>query len=256
MGNMISSTTEAAMGLLGGGGDAASASQSAANTAASAQMAALEYLKQQNKLPTEIRDQALGFMQDVYFGEGGLDAIQQNPMYQMMTQGGEEAVLRNASATGGLRGGGSISDVASFQNQAMQNTMGGIQGLAGIGTNENQIANLMTGIGNTQAQGIMGSAQAQMQGNQNMMNNLLGLGSLGVMAFSDERLKDNIKPTGYENGIPTYKWDWNDKARKLGLSGSGYGTLSKVVKEIMPEAVSSKDGYDQVNYSLIGVKHG
>jgi len=77
------------------------------------------------------------------------------------------------------------------------------------------------------------------------------------LAFSDERLKDDINPTGKEeNGIPTYTWKWNKSANKLGLHGNGYGTLSKVIKLIKPEAVTIKDGYEQVDYGMIGVAHG
>lgn len=244
----------------GGGGGGGDAAVDASNIQAQAQREALDYYKKQMALPTELRDQALGSIQDIYFGGGGMDALKSNPMYQMQMQGAEESALRNAAATGKLRSGQSIMDVTAAQNRAAMNTLGGLQGLAGFDTGAQNIANMMSGIGQTQAQGIIGQAQNQAAANQAGFGNILGLGNLALgayQAFSDERLKDNINPTGKtENGIPTYTWTWNKEANKLGLHGSGYGTLSKVVKEIKPEAVTTKDGYDQVNYGMIGISHG
>ena len=247
-------------GIFGGGGDSGSAAVDASNIQAQAQREALDYYKQQMAPPTELRDQALGSVQDIYFGEGGMDALKNNPMYQMQMQGAEESALRNASSTGMLRSGQSIMDVTGAQNRAAMNTLGGLQGLAGFDTGAQNIANMMSGIGQTQAQGIIGQAQNQAAANQAGFGNMMGLGNLALgayQAFSDERLKDDIKPTGKEeNGIPTYTWTWNKAANKLGLHGDGYGTLSKVVKLIKPEAVTTKDGYEQVNYGMIGVAHG
>lgn len=249
-----------AIGGLFGGGGSDNAAIDASNIQAQAQKEALDYYKQQMALPTELRDQALGSIQDIYFGEGGMDALKSNPMYQMQMEGAEEAALRNASATGMLRSGQSIMDVTGAQNRAAMNTLGGLQGLAGFDTGAQNIANMMSGIGQTQAQGLIANAQNQAASNQAGFGNMLGLGQLGLgayQAFSDERLKDNINPTGKEeNGIPTYTWKWNKAANKLGLHGDGYGTLSKVVKLIKPEAVTTKDGYEQVNYGMIGVAHG
>lgn len=255
----MSAIGDAVGGLFGGGDDAADAATDAANIQAQAQREALDYYKQQMELPTQVRDQALTQVEDIYFGEGGLDALKASPLYGLQMEGAEEASLRASSATGGLRSGAAISDVASVQNQAALNALSGIQGLGGIGTGAENIANMMSGIGQTQAQGITASAQAQQASNQAGFGNLMGLGQLGLGAaslFSDEALKENIEFTGVENGFPTFKWVWNDKAKKLGLSGAASGTLSKYVRALMPEAVTTKKGYDQVNYEMIGVSHG
>lgn len=263
MGGIVSS-------LFGGGGSSDGGAIEASNIQAQAQREALEYLKETNALPQQVRESALTQLDQFYGSPGGqqeyIDQVKAGGLYGSMMQGQEEAALRANAATGGLRGGQSISDVGTVQNQvlnqALGTQLGGLSQLAGTQTNQNQIAGLMQGIGQTQAMGITGAAQNQASQSQAGFGNMLGLGNLGLggymayTGFSDIRLKDDIVKTGEQNGIPTYKWKWNKIAEKLGLSGSGYGTLSKVVRQIKPEAVTSKDGYDQVNYSMIGVDHG
>lgn len=263
MGGMVSD-------LFSGGGSSDGGAIQASQIQADAQREALEYLKQTGALPQQVRDSALT-QRDQFYGspEGQqqyIDQVKQGGLYGSMLQGQEEASLRANAATGNLRSGQAISDVGSVQNQvlnqALGTQLGGLNQLAGVQTNQNQISGLMQGIGQTQAQGITGAAQNEASQGQAGFGNMMGLGQLGLGAYqayngySDVRLKDNIVSTGEQNGIPTYKWTWNKIADKLGLSGSGYGTLSKVVKQIKPEAVTSKDGYDQVNYSMIGVDHG
>ena len=70
---------------------------------------------------------------------------------------------------------------------------------------------------------------------------------------SDIRLKENIKFVGRnQNGFNIYKWDWNDKANRLGEFGSEVGVLAQELLETHPERVSLNDsGYYQVNYSGI-----
>ena len=124
-------------------------------------------------------------------------------------------------------------------------------------TNTQQIASMMTGIGQTQAAGVTGAAQAQQAAAGQTASAITGLGSGALFAaFSDERLKDNIKPTGYENGIPTFEWTWNKAAEKLGLKGKGFGTLSKYAKQVNPDSVQVENGYEKVNYNMLGVSHG
>ncbi len=108
---------------------------------------------------------------------------------------------------------------------------------------------MLAGIGQTQAQGQIASQQAQQQGT----GNLLGLASA---IFSDERLKENIEYDGHENGIPKFTWTWNSAAKKLGLTGKGFGTIAQMVIDKHPEAVSVKDGFYTVDYNKLGVSHG
>lgn len=46
--------------------------------------------------------------------QGAIDALKASPLYQSLYRNGEEAVLANASATGGLRGGNTTTSLANF----------------------------------------------------------------------------------------------------------------------------------------------
>lgn len=111
-----------------------------------------------------------------------INAIQNNPQFQTMTQQGENAILQNASATGGLRGGNTQGALAQFRPQMLSQllqqqyqNLGGITSLgqnaaAGVGNAGMQtgqdIAGLLAQKGAAQAGGILG----QMQPFANLMN--------------------------------------------------------------------------------------
>lgn len=257
-----------------GAKDAAQATKEAANTSVEFQREALDYLKQQEALPSYFREQALTGLGSIYGiapeGGGGtpfdISSLQQNPLYQGIMQGqkaGEEAILRNASATGGLRSGNVQSNLADFssnlQNQALmsayQDQLSGLQGLAyGTPSNANAIAGATTGIGNTLASGITGAAQARQQGQAAATGTLLGglqTGLKAYQAFSDIRLKEDIEQIGEKNGHKYYRWRWNDKARDLGLYGSSEGYMAHEIAETMPDAVTSCKGYLMVDEGKI-----
>ena len=77
-------------------------------------------------------------------GLGGADAqqqaiqqLQQGPQFQAMQQAGQNAILQNASATGGLRGGNTQSALGQFDQQLLaqliQQQYGNLGGLAQVG---------------------------------------------------------------------------------------------------------------------------
>ena len=239
-------------GIFGGGGggsDAADASRDAAEIQTQYQREALEYLKEREELPMELRDQALQSLADTYFGGTGnifdrpeavdqaalVNQAQSSPLYSAIMgnqAAGEEAILRNQAATGGLRSGSTSYNLADYntqlQNQALLQSynqalgekqyndsllqygnaltgqeLGGIQSLAMLPSSASQIAGMQAGIGQTLAQGDIAAAQAQQAGQQQGFNNMMGLGQLGLAAysaFSDRRLKKNIKPQGVKHG--------------------------------------------------------
>jgi hypothetical protein len=209
----------------------------------------------------------------------------QSPLYQSLIGGreaGEEAILRNAAATGGLRSGGiqeSLYDYnTQLQNKAMlesynqqlglyQQKLGGLSGLAGLPSMAPQIAQGISGIGQTQAQGQMAAYQNMLNRQQQQsaqqqqgFGNMMGLGQLGLgigslaLAFSDRRLKQNIKKIGEVKGHNWYSWDWNVVGNKMGLAGSCEGVLADEVFETRPDAILMKDNFMMVNYTrLIGM---
>jgi hypothetical protein len=277
------------------GDRAAAASERAAATQADYQNRALDYLMQTQRPVLEAQQGSLGRLSSLagygaptqqLASEGELLAnIQDSPYYQaiMGTQeAGERLILRNAAATGGLRGGGSqgaLTDFGTqlqmnaltqaFQNrqqrdlqqqgfnqQGFQNQLALENSIMGQPTQTGNIAGLTAGIGQTLGQGQTAAAQARLQGSQANTQNLLNLASAGLSFFSDRRLKDDIKFAGTENGFKVYTWKWNNKAKKLGLEGVGHGVIADEVKKIKPEAVKTYMGFDTVDYDTIGVKHG
>jgi hypothetical protein len=239
------------------GRSAEKAANQGAQTAAAGQTEALNYLKEQERLPSQFREGALTQLGGLYGLEGGdpnaAQNIQNNPIFQA-TQGmlpqQEEAILRNQSATGALRGGGTDMMLAENQRnnqlQAYQNTIGGLQGLSNLQSYAPQIAQGMAGIGSTLAQGQIAGAQARQDGLTNSIT--MAMKGAELSGFSDIRLKDNVQSAGQRYGQDWFTWDWNTVAVKLGLSGSSEGVIADLVEQSRPELVSERDGYKTVNY--------
>lgn len=105
-----------------------------------------------------------------------IQAIEQGPEFQALSQQGENAILQNASATGGLRGGNTQGALAQFRPQLLsglieqqygrlggltsvgQNAAAGV-GNAGMQTGAN-VSNLMQQQGAAQAGSALASGQA------------------------------------------------------------------------------------------------
>jgi hypothetical protein len=92
----------------------------------------------------------------------------------------------------------------------------------------------------------MYNAKSAQQGN--LMNGLFGLGQMGLMYFSDRRLKTDIEKVGETDEglgkyIYRYIWDRPDTKR--------LGVMADEVEKIYPHAVQELDGYKLVNYGLI-----
>jgi hypothetical protein len=264
-------------GLFGGGDDAADASREASAAQLEFQREALEYLKGANELPMEIRDQFLPGLAEFfelpnfgYMDQGKLiNRAMRSPLYKQLMgtrKAGEQTILRNASATGGLRSGnaqGALTDYGSqlksnallqaYQAQLglLDKTVAGAQKLGGINTNENGIANMLMNMGQTTGQGIIGAAQSEQAGNQQAIDNILGIATAAAM-FSDIRMKQNIRHVGKRGRWNWYTWDWKPEVRKLlGFPASSEGVLAHEVYEEMPEAVGQIGGFLHVNYHML-----
>lgn len=116
-------------------------------------------------------------------GLGGADAqgqaiqqLQGSPMFQQLTRQGEDAILQNASATGGLRGGNTQAALAQFRPNMLSslidqqyNRLGGLAnmgqnsaamtGQAGMGA-AGSISGLLEQQGAARAGGTLGKANA------------------------------------------------------------------------------------------------
>ena len=96
-----------------GASDAADTSIQASQTTAQSQREALDYLKEINAVPQQFKEGALKGLGGLYGLEGGTGSQQElidkaisSPLYKAIMGGqkfGEEAILRNASMTGGFR---------------------------------------------------------------------------------------------------------------------------------------------------------
>ncbi|WP_373092346.1 tail fiber domain-containing protein [Zhongshania sp.] len=251
-----------------GADKAARESRRGAAMAAGAQQEALDYLKEREAIPQELREASLQQLAGLFGiggvpGEEALATIQGSPMYQAVLgqqQAGEEAILRNAAATGGLRSGNVQDALARYsgdlQNQALTQSLTGLQGLAQLPSNANQIAATTAGIGETLAQGRIASGQAKAAGQMGFLTGLMGMGSAaaGAGAFSDARLKAEVRKIGERGGYNWYSWKWNDEAKTLGLIGPDEGVMAHEVMETNPEAVTRVGDYLVVDYRAIGVQ--
>lgn len=219
------------------------------------QREALDYLKQSQAPLLAAQQFGLGGLQDYYGGnqQGLIDQVQSSPFYSSMINQGEEAVLRGAAATGGLRSGGTNQALAQNSQNVLQSLvgqqLGGLGQMAGYQPNTGMVANQLNSIGNTSAQGITAIGQAQQQGLGNILN--LGTSVAGMFGFSDERLKDNVEKVGKVNGHNWYKWTWNEAAKALGLSGVSQGVIAQEVEQAAPHLIGERDGFLTVNYEGI-----
>jgi hypothetical protein len=123
--------------------------------------------------------------------QAAINSIQSDPNALALAQQGEQGILANASATGGLRGGNIQAALAQFRPQLLQSMINDryskLQNITQLGqaaasqqasaslANGQQTANLLTGIGNAQAQGLIGAGAANAAG-----YNALGQGVAGV----------------------------------------------------------------------------
>jgi hypothetical protein len=157
-------------------------------TSAAAQQQALDYLRQADQLPTGLRESALrslGANYGIGYGADGsvtntggsiTDRAMASPFYQAAVQQGENSVLRNASATGGLRSGSTSENLAQVNQNALlsayNDQIAGLQGLSSLPSNANNIAGYMSGIGNTLGQGQANYGNIIGQGQINYGNTL------------------------------------------------------------------------------------
>lgn len=105
-----------------------------------------------------------------------IDALKSNPLYTSLINQGNQAILANASATGGLRSGNTSANLANFDAntlaQVYQSQLGNLGNLVNLGQNSaagvgqfganyaNSAANVMGQLGSAQAGGILGGAGA------------------------------------------------------------------------------------------------
>lgn len=179
----------------GGSGKALAAQVNAINQAMATQKEQFNYIKDLITPYAEGGEKSFAASLDLLgLGEGSqqeaIDALTGQDYFQTLLQQGENALLQNASATGGLRGGNLQAALAEFRpsmiTQLVQQQLSNLGGITATGTQgagilanssqnfANNIGNMQMSIGNAMAN------QALMKGSQQSgFGNLLGAG-LGI----------------------------------------------------------------------------
>jgi hypothetical protein len=143
------------------------------------------------------QQQALLGMGTTEAQQQAINALQSGPQFQALQQQGENAILQNASATGGLRGGNVQGALAQFRPALLsglidqqysrlgglaslgQNAAAGV-GNAGMSTGTN-IATLLGRQGQAQAGGILGQQSALTGGINQAFGAVQGAGGFGQL---------------------------------------------------------------------------
>lgn len=226
------------------------------------QQQGLDYMMESNAPMLAARNQGLGVLSSYMDGGEGqnqfIEDVKSSPLYSQMIQSGQEGVLADAGNRGLTRSGNTAMDLNSANQNVLNSLVNkrlGIAGnLSGFNPGTGAIASTYNSMGRTAGNAGMAEVNAdQAQGGQLMNLITAGVGA----AASDRRLKKNIVNIGMQNGIKTYSWDWNEKAKdSFGLVGKGFGVIAQEVERFMPQAVVTKGGYKHVLYKMIGVNHG
>ena len=136
-----------------------------------------------------------------------------------------------------LRSGSQVQN-PSFVNSAQQATTSGadILGAAQMGYNAQ-----------------MGDFNQKQAAQQNFNQGLMGLGGAGIMAFSDIRMKENIKQIDWlPNGLPVYSYEYKPEFKDIAGHGQFVGVMAQEVEMVRPEAViTNANGYKMVNYGVL-----
>ena len=191
------------IGDITGANKAADAATSAAQTQAGSAQAGIDQqqkmfqaLQQALSPYTQAGTGALGAYQNLS-GLAGQDAqqsaingIQNGAQFQALNQQGQNAILQNASATGGLRGGNTEAALAQFSPQLLQGLIqqslgnyGNIASLgqssaAGVGNAGMQSANSISNLLAQQGAATAGGQIAAGNTGLNSFGTLAGLGGL------------------------------------------------------------------------------
>jgi len=112
--------------------------------------------------------------------QNSLNSIQSSPIFQGLMAQGEDSILQNASATGGLRGGNTQKALSQFSpnllNTLLQQKLQGLQGLTNLGFNASGAnANAVQNFGGINADLLVGQGRLNAGGAVSQANNQGGL---------------------------------------------------------------------------------
>jgi len=210
------------------------------------------YIEQQARTAAGLRE--AGFQQAQRAAESDIARQQQMAMFA------PELELRARQQQAGLLGGVGAEQMARLgqlgqigqQQQLLQQQALGVpyqEFQRALAYGPQQLGLLQAGIGAP----LIGQTTQKDTGTGDVLGTAAQLAAMYFGLKSDERLKENIKFIGKsENGHNLYTWDWNDKAKELGVNDPTTGVIAQEVKKYMPEAVvKDTDGYYKVNYGVL-----
>jgi hypothetical protein len=153
-----------------------------------------------------------------------IQGLTSNPYYTNAMNLGQQEILANASATGGLRGGNTVASLGYLPGQVLSNTMQ--QQIGNLGTSLNGVSGLLGGYGNQISQfgnllnlgenAAAGTGQAA----QSTGNNITSLLGTGANAQAGATLAGANAATGTINNLTSLLNSYNSS------SGAGEGGLS------------------------------
>ncbi len=190
-----------------------------------------------------------------------LDYVQNNPFFKAMADDAQARIFNNQAARGKLGSGETAKALQNSMlllgNDLVGQNIGQRQNLATLGANSAAgqasttvnagagISNLLTGIGNANAAGIIGAQNQKAAG----ANNAIGAG-LGIakLALSDARTKRDIVPVGKTyGGTPLYRYTYKHDDTET----PHIGVLAQQLEESQPDAVVTIDGVKHVDYERV-----
>lgn len=210
---VVAAAAIGAVGAIGGGLIASSGARSAANAQTQADQQAIgeqqrEFnINQANYAPFLSAGQsALRGFGDLVGTNGNpaqqtaITALQGSPYYQSLYRNEQQAVLANASSTGGIRGGNTQLSLANFGADTLaatiQQQLQNLGGLAGMGlqatggnaqagqNSTNAISNLLQSQGAANAGASLASSGAWISALKSLTGSLSGLPGLGSTGYN------------------------------------------------------------------------
>jgi hypothetical protein len=99
----------------------------------------------------------------------------------------------------------------------------------------------------------MGDFNARQAAQQSQNQGLMSLAGAGLMAFSDIRMKENIKQIHWlPNGLPVYEFEYKPEFKDIAGHGKFVGVMAHEAEQMYPQAVTTfNSGYKAVNYGLL-----
>lgn len=166
-----------------------------------AQQAALDYLRETERVPRQFRDEALTKLGGFYGLEGGegsqeelIERARESAYFKGMQDVGEEAVLRHAAATGGFRSGNVKANLAKYNQQLLAESidreLAGLQKMAQQQTDPRSVADVYLQQGTTMSQADIARAQLQ----SDLYGDITSAGSDAVRAYGASQQTQQPSP--------------------------------------------------------------